>query len=156
MRRLFLIVFLIVLSFKMKATPSLFLGEWYDGYVFLKSGERLSGKIQFDWMTDVVLCKYNGTVKAFSPQNVRYFQFFDSNKQENRTFVSYKDFKKAKRGYIFYEVLDKGGTQVVLRRSYRTSNPERILRGGMGQPKYVWKNEDWVISEVEFEVENSN
>jgi hypothetical protein len=132
------------------------LNDWNSGQVVLKTGEKITGMLQFDWMTDVVLCKTEGTVKAFSPQNVHYFEFFSEDKVKNRTFISYRDFKKSRNGYTFYEVVEKAGEQVVLRKSFRTANPERILRGGMGKPKYVWKNEEWAISEPDFLENNHN
>ncbi|GAB4336384.1 MAG: hypothetical protein OHK0038_14630 [Flammeovirgaceae bacterium] len=130
--------------------------NWNNGQIVLKTGEKVTGLLQFDWMTDIVLCKREGTVKAYSPQNVHYFEFFSDNKAKNRTFISYRNFKKSRNGYTFYEVIEKEGEQVVLRKSYRTSNPERILRGGMGKPKYIWKNEDWAISESDLLENNHN
>ena len=62
--------------------------EWNPGTIYLKEGNSLSGKIQYDLDKNIVVLKKNDKLKAFSVHNVDYFMFKDMKRRTVRKFYS--------------------------------------------------------------------
>ena len=91
---------------------------WHHGEIVLASGEMLSG--QLSYTDDIVQCKINHRIKAFSTSQVSHFYFYDASLDVKRTFVpvdmhTVKNVKKP----AFYELVSEGAI-TLLRKEVHT------------------------------------
>jgi hypothetical protein len=60
---------------------------WHTGHVMLLSGEKIEGKLYYNWKAEVLQVRMpDDTRRAFSAQRVDSFCFFDSEQNTLRTF----------------------------------------------------------------------
>jgi len=122
-------MFLLVACFHLAATASKYEAfVWHTGYIQLNNNTRLQGTIGFDHTQEVLILETaEGIRKAFSPQKVAYFGFYDEYFENDRIYVTLE--MENRNGYVsrgFFEVL-MDGPLAVLRREKKYANIRMVL-----------------------------
>ncbi len=89
---------------------------WHNGEVDLASGETVNGKIRYNLDDDQIQVLIQNTVKSYTPQRVKAFQFVDELEGVNRYFFSlpFQDQENYTR-YQFFELLSEGPVSLLSR-----------------------------------------
>lgn len=91
-------------------------GKWSKGAVILTSDSVMWGDIKYDFHLDIVQCKTNNGIKAFSPFTVKSFRFYDEELKVNRFFKVFEaTTHRIKRQKVFYEEVLSGSIHMLRR-----------------------------------------
>ncbi len=97
---------------------------WHDGKIVLVTGDTLRGQIKYDIQQDLVQFNdQHGTVEAFTPRKVLFFEIFDKAISRYRNFYALPYAATGSyRTLIFFELLVEGKMTLLSRESleYRT------------------------------------
>ncbi len=94
-------------------------GLWCNGRLTLDNGEVIEGEINYDIKFEVIQVRNNGTVRAFTAENIAHFTMFDPVKYRQRDFVAI-DHQMA-LGYerkTLFEVITNGQIAVLRKTRY--------------------------------------
>ncbi|OIN60215.1 hypothetical protein [Arsenicibacter rosenii] len=100
---------------------------WKTGKLQLNNGAEMAGSLNYNWKAEVLQLKLpDGTIKAFSPSQVRSFMYFDENANDIRQFASV-DFPVRRSTYrpVFLETITTG-VMTVYRRLRHAKEPLRL------------------------------
>jgi hypothetical protein len=110
------IYFFVLVPFVQAANDS-----WYKGVIQLNTKEKVWGEINYNPQYDIIQCKNEGMIKAFSAHNVVAFRFFDEELSVNRYFRTVEE----KRGFYkkksFYEIVIDGNLKIIRKKKNFTS-----------------------------------
>ncbi len=95
--------------------------RWQKGRVVLSERDTLKGQINYDPDTDILRINVQNTVKTFSPQRVLAFDFYDSQRDEVRTFHTFRygAYSNYETPVFFETALDGEPLSVLLRETVR-------------------------------------
>jgi hypothetical protein len=85
----YLIPFIVFVALTVHVSAQEFPSEMlHEGKVVLINGDTLSGKIKYDFTSDLIQIVINGTVQTFSARKFQYFTIYDVSVEMFRTFYS--------------------------------------------------------------------
>lgn len=102
----------------------------HQGVIVLNSDEKVHGIIYYEPRTEIVQCQNEmGTTKAYSPNQVKYFQFYDHKMKNNRKFVplAFSLPPNQYKSRVFFEVVLTGYYTLL-----RKQDPHRDLSNNPG------------------------
>ncbi|MGK7393700.1 MAG: hypothetical protein ACNS62_03970 [Candidatus Cyclobacteriaceae bacterium M3_2C_046] len=120
--------------------------NWELGKVILVNGEQLSGRLNYDFKSEVVKLESDGRIRAFSPVKVSHFIFFDKQYQMLRKFYAVASQNKFNYDILeFYELIYQGSLTFF-------SKPHPKSDGGADRvlfEEYIFLEEDteWSIKD---------
>ncbi|CAN5193395.1 hypothetical protein BH23BAC1_BH23BAC1_39010 [soil metagenome] len=93
---------------------------WNEGMGLLNSKESFKGDLNFNYHTNVVLCRIDNKVKAFPAHQVEGFWFFDQDLEINRFFVTQEfPVKRKLIRKVFLELVLMGEIPVYRRGNFK-------------------------------------
>lgn len=97
--------------------------NWKTGQLELTNGMKLSGDLSYNWKAEIIQLRTEGTIKAYSAQQIRSFTYFDEVSNTIRRFstVSYPVKKNSLRPVILEEFTS--GPLTVYRRLRHSREP---------------------------------
>ncbi|WP_141719742.1 hypothetical protein [Roseivirga misakiensis] len=80
---------------------------WHEGEIFLKDGERITGRIKYDLTADAVHFDLKGATRTFVANQIQQFFFFQEANKTKRYFITLPfaergNYKRPKLFEIFY------------------------------------------------------
>jgi hypothetical protein len=104
---------LLLFSFTCKAVE-----EWNKGVIYLNTNETIYGEINYNQDFEIVQCKTEKGIKAFSTYNAHSFRYYDKKFSVYRVFKVFEEKKGYYKKRIFYEVVLEGYLSMLRRKKY--------------------------------------
>ncbi|MFP4092484.1 MAG: hypothetical protein ACLFUB_21030 [Cyclobacteriaceae bacterium] len=137
----FCLLFLLTLS--SMAQPSATSTQWYPGIVILQDEQVLRGDISYDFAHDLVMCRQEGTIRTFGPQQAQSFRYYEEEANLLHNFSVYTLQKNSfyeQKG--FFEIVLQGDVSYVRKRN---KYPIYQTRNGYMQPR-DFRNEPHLVA----------
>ena len=102
---------------------------WYDGEIQLANGEEKYGKLNYNFISNIVLLK-SDKLGTYNPEEVALFKVKDSTGAMKATYYSlpYDVYNTERQGAVFFEVVfEKGTTAVLSRHDLEVKNRNILL-----------------------------
>jgi len=90
MRKVYIILFFIIISAQFNSLRAQYFPSevWHEGQVTLLSGEKLDGKIKYNFEADLIQVNVNNRIRTFSARKILFFEIMDEEIGRYRQFYA--------------------------------------------------------------------